>query len=95
MEEQAKGLDEDLIVFVMMGLGFGGFGLFSVARFVEPVRGWLVEHGVLASGATVLVPMGDGVGFDLMRCIVGGGILVLLIAGIVVVTRKRQARRRV
>jgi hypothetical protein len=92
-QQQGGDQIDDTTMLLLLLVGASGFGLFSVASFLAPVQTWLVEHGVLVAGESVLLGWGEGnVGLDLGRLVIAGGVLLLLLLLAVVVIRKRVRR---
>ena len=94
MAQQQGGeqIDDGLMLLLLL-TGATGFGLFSLASFLAPVQTWLVEHGILVAGDTVLLGWGEGnVGLDLGRLVIAVGVLLLLLLLAVVIVRKRVRR---
>lgn len=90
-----ESLSQDEIVMITFLLtGIGGFGLFSVAHVVAPLRQWLVDVGILAESRSseLVVDFGDGQGLDVPRIV--AAIAVVVIGIVVTVLAVRGARRR-
>lgn len=87
MQEQQS--DDDLMTLLLLLSGAGGFGLFSFATFVRPLRDWLLEKGVLTEGTTVVFNLGDEVGFDVGRVTIAAGIILVLVAGVIALLVRR------
>jgi hypothetical protein len=87
--------DDNGLVLVLLLVGVGGFGLFSVSALLAPVQSWLVAHGVLVSGGAAIISWGpEHVGLDFARmAVVGGVLLVLLLLGVFVARRRRSKAR--
>ena len=86
--------EDNLITLILLFCGVGGFGLFSASALLAPVQIWMVQHGILVSGQSVLLRWGeDHVGLDIARVIVVAGAVVILLVIVIAVLRRRWTRR--
>lgn len=92
MEMQERDTTDDWISLLMLLTGAGGMGLFSVAHFIRPVRDALVEWGVLVEDQ-ILIPIGEGVGFDIWRVLLGAGLIVGFVTICILIARRRARYR--
>lgn len=86
--------DDDLLTVLLLLSGVGGFGVLSIGTFLAPVRDWLVDVGVLASGDGVVLAFTGGAGLDLPRLLIAiGVVLLLLLLAVTIISRRRKAVR--
>lgn len=87
-----KSSDDDILTLAFIGVGFlmviassGAFALFS-----ETARGWMLEHQVLVTDS-VLIPISDGVGLDLLRVVlIAASVLLILVLGAMIARSRKQ-----
>ncbi|MBF0816232.1 hypothetical protein E4U02_07415 [Microbacterium paludicola] len=85
--------DDDLITLFMLLSGAVSSGMFA-GMFLEPARDWAVQHGLLALGDAVIVPIVDGVGLGLPQLLIlGGGLALLLVLGGTLIHRRLDKKR--
>jgi hypothetical protein len=70
--------EEDTFWLIMLGAGVLVFGGAWFAPLLEPVRTWALEVGLVTTEATI-IDLPGGVGFDLARLLIIGGVVALLV----------------
>lgn len=89
-----KSSDDDILTLAFIGVGLfialGASG--AVAIFSESARAWLIKHQLLVT-ESVLLPIGDGAGLDLLRIVVIAATLLILVVLAVVLARSSSSKR--
>jgi len=85
--------EDDLVTLVFMLLGGLGTGMFSFGVLLIPVREWMVQYHLLATGEQIVIPFVEGIGFGWTQILVAVGLLIVLIG--VAMWFRRRARERV
>lgn len=80
-----------LLLMIMGGLAMGGAGVLGV--LFAPVRNWMVDHHVLATGNDIVLAFPDGVGLGVAQLIVLGGLLVTIVVLSIMWKTRRVARQ--
>jgi hypothetical protein len=94
MTQSVKENEEDLTTLLFMLCGGAATGMFSFGVILIPIRVWMVQHSLLASGGQVVIPFVDGIGLGWAQIVVIAGLLALLLT-LIVWTRRRRSRDRV
>lgn len=88
--------EEELTVLMAL-MGASGVIVGALAVFWDKVVAWLLEHEVLIAASAnplVAIPGTEGAGLDLMRVIVGVGIVLALVAVLGSILGRAVRRRR-
>lgn len=85
--------EDDLVTLVFMLLGGLGTGMFSFGVLLIPVREWMVQYHLLATGEQIVIPFVEGIGFGWTQILVAVGLLIVLIGA--AMWFRRRARERV
>lgn len=93
MMQSAAQNEDDLVTLVFMLLGGLGTGMFSFGVLLIPVREWMVQYHLLATGEQIVIPFVEGIGFGWTQILVAVGLLIVLIG--VAMWFRRRARERV
>ena len=93
MMQSAAQNEDDLVTLVFMLLGGLGTGMFSFGVLLVPVREWMVQYHLLATGEQIVISFAEGIGFGWTQILVAVGLLVVLIG--VAMWFRRRARERV
>ena len=93
MMQSAAQNEDDLVTLVFMLLGGLGTGMFSFGVLLVPVREWMVQYHLLATGEQIVIPFVEGIGFGWTQILVAVGLLIVLIG--VAMWFRRRARERV
>lgn len=93
MMQSASQNEDDLVTLVFMLMGGLGTGIFSFGVLLNPVREWMVQYHVLATGDEVVIPFVDGIGFGWTQILVALGLIVALVGA--TMWARRRARERV
>lgn len=87
--------DDDTLWLIFIG----AFALsaFPVATLFAPVRGWMIDTGILIVGEDVLIPIVDGAGLDIWRIAIIAGVMLvgLMLLFLSISARVRRGRNRV
>lgn len=93
MTQSVSDNEDDLLTLLFMLCGGAATGMFSFGVLLNPVRAWMVQYHLLASGDQVVVPFIDGIGFGWAQILVALGLIIGLV--VVSIWFRRRARERV
>lgn len=92
---ESRTTEEDALTVLMVLMGTGVIGTFSLIGFMKPVRDWAINQGLLLDGnvSDIRFPWDPTVGLDWGRILVLTGVVALLVVGATFTAVRRHHKR--